>query len=541
MRMEVSDKACQLIQLLEDAESIVDVGSRTVECIESVVNLVENSISALDQASSLVEQAPILLSEFSEFKNRSKKWDLGAPSQAVPETFSDRALTKQSYLSESLRKNALFFQDNGLSTGSQKAGFRFPLSILPTDLDPFCGLLLSTGVRLVDCYLTERAVRLGMEKVSTQLATGFSSVSSQLDKISLGIEDISVVLEKGLDNLSMQFTWGISELIWRTEESNDLFRQIHETLNRPLETESRELKNRGITSYNRGWYDEALIDLLEAEKKSRVDFIVDHYIGNIYLFSEDHLDYTKAIEYYRKAAKYAEPESNYHAILALIHLGLAHYLLAKNGDLSSFKQSSLCLEKAISIAKKNYLLSSIPELLYQHAQYSALAGEHKTALALVSSLLADHPTYLLKIIAEEDFLVIKHDVIGIVNSIHADLKTKIEEFIDRYRIFLEIIGRDNSGYYDSTSMDLFLVDLQSIVQLYLCGDFISLSAATRRLSGIQIPISHPRTHVNRYYIYTGKFPYYIYSETRDVSVYPTPYEYSHSYKEAFFAIGGDLL
>ncbi|CAN1209576.1 hypothetical protein TUMEXPCC7403_05090 [Tumidithrix helvetica PCC 7403] len=528
--MNSSKKADQLIILLEEAENLIDAGSKTVGVIESVVALVENSIKVWDQSANLIERIPNLINEFNDFKNISQKWDQGAPQKLMNDNFSDRAISKQNYLSQSLHRTASYVQENGIPLANQQTQFRLPFNVLSGGIDPFCSLLLTTGVQLIDGYFTRKTID-----------SGFSKVSSQLDTINLSIENISVTLEKGLNTLSMQFSWGISELIWRLEENNDFSKKIHETLNRPLETESRELKNRGITSYNRGWYDEALADLLEAEKKSRIDFIIDHYIGNIYLFSEDHRDYKKAIEYYQKAAKYAEPESEYHSIVALIHQGLAHYLFAKDGNLENFKQASTCLERAIIIAKRNNLLSNIPEVLYHHAQYSALAGESKASLSLITNLLADNPIYILKIISEEDFLSLKSEIVLILESLQSEFKRFVDEYLDRYKIFLEMIRRDNSGYYDEFSIDLFLTDIHQVIELYLCGDFISLSLAKKKLVGIAVPISHPRRRVSYYYSYKGKYPYYSYEEIKKIAVYPAPFNCLHPYKVEFSAIGGELL
>ncbi len=85
-----------------------------------------------------------------------------------------------------------------------------------------------------------------------------------------------------------------------------------------FEREARAYRARTERAYLNGWYDEALGDFLEAEKRNYPDYTVHRSIAQIYLYHI--VDLPKALEYFLKAAKYARPsdqkqaaEANYFA------------------------------------------------------------------------------------------------------------------------------------------------------------------------------------------------------------------------------------
>jgi len=69
-----------------------------------------------------------------------------------------------------------------------------------------------------------------------------------------------------------------------------------------------EMRARAVHAYGNGWYEESLKDFLECEQKNYQDFGVHTYIGKIYLHHI--LDLPKALEHFRKAARYAKPSDS---------------------------------------------------------------------------------------------------------------------------------------------------------------------------------------------------------------------------------------
>lgn len=204
--------------------------------------------------------------------------------------------------------------------------------------------------------------------VSAQLESADRIIVSQervadgIDKVVLGIARVA----DGLESLASAFDWGLSEMIWHLEQQRAVLIEILKVLQAPLDTQAKELRKRAEDAYRNGWIDDALEDFLESEKKNRYDFTVHQSLGNIYLFHK--MDPDRALEYYEKAAKYATPQSPYHASLALLHMGLIHYLQA------DFEKTYQMTSQAIELSP------DLCEAHYQHAQYCALLGKHDEAI-----------------------------------------------------------------------------------------------------------------------------------------------------------------
>jgi hypothetical protein len=105
-------------------------------------------------------------------------------------------------------------------------------------------------------------------------------LQNSLDTISREVVNVS----SGIEKLRASFDWGVSALLWKHEMQNKVLRGILRTLQAPLDTQAKELRRRTEYSYLHDWYDEALPDFLESERKNYQDFAVHLSIGNIYLY-----------------------------------------------------------------------------------------------------------------------------------------------------------------------------------------------------------------------------------------------------------------
>ena len=100
------------------------------------------------------------------------------------------------------------------------------------------------------------------------------------DKLSYGVEEVS----EGIQGLKAAFEFGISEVVWQIEQNREVLQNILDVLMAPLDTQAKELRRRAEDSYANGWFDDALEDFLESEKKNKYDFSVHISLGMIYLF-----------------------------------------------------------------------------------------------------------------------------------------------------------------------------------------------------------------------------------------------------------------
>jgi hypothetical protein len=103
------------------------------------------------------------------------------------------------------------------------------------------------------------------------------------------------LLDAGLQELCFDVEDGLRELSYKLDLQSNTLQAIKEILERPLDTQAKELRKRAEFAYLNGWIDEAEADLLESEKKNYQDFIALHILGNInYYHRKNH---QKELEY----------------------------------------------------------------------------------------------------------------------------------------------------------------------------------------------------------------------------------------------------
>lgn len=227
--------------------------------------------------------------------------------------------------------------------------------------------------------------------LAAQIASTSAIISSQ-ERISEGIDNVAYGIERveeGIYGLKAAFEWGISEVVWQIEQNRKVLKDILAVLMAPLDTQAKELRRRAEDAYANEWFEEALEDFLESEKKNRYDFIVHISIGMIYLFQK--IDREKALEYFEKAIKYAKPKSPYHASYALLYKALI------KRDLGHIDEAERCTDEAVE------LCPDFAEALYQNALYSALLNKPEKAIPLLRKAIEMDVNYCGKIYNEKDF------------------------------------------------------------------------------------------------------------------------------------------
>ncbi|MDN3514817.1 MAG: hypothetical protein NG747_10500 [Candidatus Brocadia sp.] len=253
------------------------------------------------------------------------------------------------------------------------------------------------------------------ELVATQMESTSEIISSQeriQERISEGIDNVAYGIERvadGLYGLGAAFEWGISEVVWQIEQNRKVLKDILAVLMAPLDTQAKELRRRAEDAYANGWFEEALEDFLESEKKNRYDFIVHISIGMIYLFQK--IDKEKALDYFEKAIKYAKPTSPYHASYALLYKALI------KRDLGLIEEAEACTGEAVE------LCPDFAEALYQNALYNALLNKPEKAIPLIRKVIEMDVNYCLKICNEKDFGNIRTRI----NALNVELRDKQRE------------------------------------------------------------------------------------------------------------------
>ena len=238
---------------------------------------------------------------------------------------------------------------------------------------------------------TEAINKSTQAMVAAQMVSASAIIASQ-ERISEGIDNLSYGIhrvERGIAGLQAAFEWGISEVVWQIEQNRAVLKGILEVLSAPLDTQAKELRKRAEQAYANGWFEDALEDFLESEKKNRYDFSIHISIGMIYLFQK--INKEKALEYFEKAIKYAKPTSNYHTSFALLHKGLI------KRDFGLLNEAEKCAAEAAELSP------DFAEALYQNAQYNVLLNRPDKSMQLLRQAIKLDVNYCEKTSAGKDF------------------------------------------------------------------------------------------------------------------------------------------
>jgi len=248
---------------------------------------------------------------------------------------------------------------------------------------------------------TERALYNHTQQLDSTLTVGFSGVSRQLGAMNSAMNMGFAFLNSAVQESSKAICAKLDD--------------INETLKSPLLVESRELYNRALKNYNKGLYEEALEDLLEAVKKNKTEPLSYFLMGQTYLRGINEfgnvIDLNASIEALKNAAKYimsdakTYPEVQPMAAEIYFYLGLAHYVKANdalhNSNEPDYKNH---IEEAKAAYKKSWDYSqNMLESLYNLARCKVLSGEADNAEQDLITVMKKDPGYCVKAGTESDF------------------------------------------------------------------------------------------------------------------------------------------
>ena len=313
----------------------------------------------------------------------------------------------------------------------------------------FAGEIKSTLIN--NQIATETALYNHTQQIDGTLKQGFSSVSRQLG-------DMSSSMSMGLAFLNSTVQESSKAICKKLDD-------INKTLENPLFTQARELYNRALQRYSKGFYEEALKDLHESIKKNETDPFSYFLLGQTYLFGisefSNVIDLNSSIESLKNAVKYITPDAKNHdearpmAAEIWFYLGLAYQTKA-NDDLH--KSNKTDYEKNLNDAKVAYGRSwdysqKMLESLYNLARCKSLTNDENGAIQdLIKVVLKDHG-YCIKAYTESDFSNSLKD--KFFSQLKRELYPKVKASFD------QIIQKKNNfqGPYSENLKKLFSMQL----------------------------------------------------------------------------------
>jgi tetratricopeptide (TPR) repeat protein len=193
-------------------------------------------------------------------------------------------------------------------------------------------------------------------------------------------------------------------------------------------------------------YSDAIEFLTKAESLMHQDYFVLHRLGCIYLYAEKHLDPEKAIQYLKKAAKYARVESDPYA-LKLIN-ALYKNFKSPNSDNKNFENqigllASDSFEKAafasyvlgkfqdsVELQSEAVKCNPSPQNRFTLAKYQVRNNQIDSAVENLDKCLDTNPELALATFKELD-LINEPAITSLIEAKNESINRKIQALADR--------------------------------------------------------------------------------------------------------------
>ena len=287
----------------------------------------------------------------------------------------------------------------------------------------------------------------GFDSINNTLDLGFAGVSSQIGQMTAS-------MTAGFSNLSNDIAyWG--------EKICEKLDAIHDIVENPLLTASRELYRRAEKNAKKKFFEEALEDIKGAVEKNKTDYISWGLMGKIYLFGmsdfSNVVDVSKAIEAFTNACKYVTPdideteEAKKIASEFYFYLGFANYVLANEkkleGKTNEFKTY---LEASIKANSKSYVLSDeMLEALYNKARAHSLLGQTSDALECIETIINADVLYSIKVVADSDFKGMESDIKNLItkhrDDLYIELNSLVNDILEKYYFYDTEYAKDKKN------------------------------------------------------------------------------------------------
>jgi len=284
--------------------------------------------------------------------------------------------------------------------------------------------------------------------VNAQIATANAIYNNTRDVIGAFNSGFSGV-SRQIGAMGAQMSIGFAALNTAVQESSqaicDRLDAMNDILNNPSLTKTRELFRRASVNYNKGFYEEAKNDLLEALASNKTDYISWFLLGKTYLFGAGEfsnvIDLVAAVDALKNAVKYITPDARKQEDVRVMasemcfYLGLAQQtkaldsLHAKNeADCRSF------LEQAGGSYGQSYDYS--PQMLearYNRARCKVLLGDVSGALADLETVVPQDRNYCVKVCADNDFSGITEQFAALIKKLKNEAFISAKKDYDRIK------------------------------------------------------------------------------------------------------------
>ena len=273
----------------------------------------------------------------------------------------------------------------------------------------------------------------GFDAINNKLDMGFAGVTNAIGAMSASMTAGFNAVSAAIDS------WG-SKICEKLDA-------IHDIVNNPLLTASRELYRRAAKNSEKKFYEEALEDIKSAIEKNQTDYISWGLMGKLYLFGisefSNVVDVPLALDAFKNACKYISPdideskEAKKMAAEFYFYLGYALYILANEKRIAGETiEYRALLEEASSTFGKSYTLSStMAESFYNKTRCNSLLEKKEVVLEDLRLVIEQDPLYSIRVLSDPDFSGYTNEIINLISKMRDNLASEIQKDIIEFNDF----------------------------------------------------------------------------------------------------------
>ena len=315
-------------------------------------------------------------------------------------------------------------------------------------------------------------------------------------------ELLAETFQQGFDSVNNTLSFGFERIndsiTAMTEVICDKLDKIHDILNNPRLTAVRELYRRAATNFEKGYFEEALEDCLQATEKEKTDYFSWYLLGNIYLYGagkfSNTIDLPKAEDAFFNAAKYIDADigssDEAKEFASQIYYGLGHTKLIMSNDLlvdNKLDESQRKLEEAKKIFEESIrFYNNNVKAIYDYAKVLHFMGDDEF-LECVDEIIDIEEKFALFFVNDKNFESKWDQIEKVINTKKhkriGELKKKISvELIDEYLNKIESTQFSDKLHTLRKNSENELDSYESKGFLTLCNDESNIIKKCQRLS-----------------------------------------------------------
>ena len=312
----------------------------------------------------------------------------------------------------------------------------------------------------------------GFDAINNKLDMGFAGVTNAIGAMSASMTAGFNAVSAAIDS------WG-SKICEKLDA-------IHDIVNNPLLTASRELYRRAAKNSEKKFYEEALEDIKSAIEKNKTDYISWGLMGKLYLFGisefSNVVDVPKALEAFKNACKYISPdideskEAKKMAAEFYFYLGYANYILSNESRLESKTDDVInYLQESVKANERSFSLSdTMLEAAYNQARSLTLLDKKEEALSILEDVIRTDGLYSIRALGDADLKTIESDVVLLIRNLRDEYKPVLKDVINEFSENYECTCGNYSDYIkqlinkgnELISSDCQYLDIRSVFERF---------------------------------------------------------------------------